>query len=250
MSKNMPHSLILALLLSISFLGFLLIEVLGFGSPTFQGGFLWQKDITGIFYGLVCLFGIFAALFPSSCSQIVNLNKKEKSANNSDLEQDKIISQTFEVRGHHRMCGNFSSHVFRLRGKVFCASCTGLLIGGLLSLAGSILYFFCNWYIGSGLFLFAFGVFGVALNMLSILLFDLWIKHLVRVSLNIYFVFGTFLILVAINEQAQNFGLNLLVIAFSIFWLLTRISLSQWRHNRICNACGVENCAFRHVRAS
>jgi len=246
MSKNTLNNLVLTFLLSKSFFGFLLIGVLSFKAPIFQEGFSRQKEIIGVVFGLICLFGIFAALSPNSCSQIVNLRRKEKPAHRGDLGQNKVISQTFDVRGHHRMCGNFSSHVFHLRGRIFCASCTGLLIGGLLSLAGTVLYFFFNWHIGSGPLLFAFGALGVALNMLSILLFDLWIKHLVRAFLNIFFVSGAFLILVAVDEQAQNFGLNLLVIAFSVFWLLTRILLSQWRHERICSACDVENCVFRH----
>ena len=250
MSKNMLNNLVLTFFLSTSFFGFLLIGVLSFKSPIFQEGFSWQEEIIGVVYGLICLFGIFAALSPNSCSQIVNLRRKEKPAHRGDLEQNKVISQTFDVRGHHHMCGNFSSHVFHVRGRIFCASCNGLLIGGLLSLAGTVLFFFFNWHIGSDPLLFAFGVLGVALNMISILLFDLWIKHLVRAFLNIFFVLGTFLILVAANEHAQNFGLNLLVIAFSVFWLLTRILLSQWRHERICSACGIENCWFRHSGAS
>jgi len=255
MSKDMLHNLTLTFLLSISFFGFLLIGVVSFESPTFQEGSLWQKEIIGIVYGLICIFGILAALFPNSCSQILNHKRKEghsyfKVIASNDLEQGKVISQTFNVQGHHRTCRNFSSHVFHIRSRTFCASCTGLLIGGLLALAETVLYFSCNWHIGSGLFLFALGVSGVALNMLSILLFDAWTRHLVRISLNAFFVFGTFLILVAVNEQAQNFGLNLLVIAFSVFWLLTRILLSHWRHERICNTCDIENCGFRYVSIS
>lgn len=255
MSKNMFSHLTLTFLLATSFFGFLLIGVLGFKSPSiFQADLPWQKEITGIVYGLICLFGVLAALFPHSCLRIFDFKRRENHTHfqpmtPSAVEQGKDISQTFNVRGHHRMCGNFSSHVFHVGNRTFCASCTGLLIGGLLSLTSAILYFFCNWHIGSGLFLFALGVLGVALNMLSILLFDVQVRHLVRVSLNSFFVFGTFLILVAVNEQAKNLALNLLVIAFSIFWLLTRISLSQWSHDRICDTCDVENCVFKHVRA-
>jgi hypothetical protein len=245
MSKNVSRCIALTFLLSVSFFGFFLIGVLS-KSLTSQD-FSWQKETIGTVYGLICIFGILAALFPSNCLRILDLERKKKYV---DLEQNNVNSQNFNVQGHHRMCGNFSSHVFHIGNRTFCASCTGLLIGGLLSLAGTILYFFCNWYIAGVSFLFVFGVSGVALNMISILLFDFWVKYLVRVSLNFFFVFGTFLILVVVNEQVQNFGLNLLVVAFSVFWLLTRILLSQWRHERICDVCDVKNCSFRRVRAN
>jgi len=241
------RNLTLAFLLFVSFFGFLLVGVLGFKSPASQESFPWQKQIVGIVYGIICISGILAALFPKSCLQILNPRRKKMVPN--DLEQSKAISRAVNVQGHHHMCGHFSSHVFNIRSKTFCASCTGLLTGGLLAFVGTVLHFFCNWHIGGSLFLFVIGVSGVALNMLSILLFDVWIRHLVRVCLNFFFVFGTFLILVAVNEQTQSFGLNLLVTSFSVFWLLTRILLSQWRHERICNTCGVKNCGVRQVRA-
>jgi len=255
MSKKLFPNFPLAFSLVVSFFGFLLIGVLGFKSPAFQESFPSQKEIIGVVYGLICVSGILAALFPNSCLQILNLKRREKCAYfkampPSESEQEKAVSQTFNVRGHHRTCGNFSPHVFHIGSRTFCSSCTGLLIGGLLALAGTVLHFFYNWRIGGSLILFAFGVSGIALNMLSILLFDVWVKHLVRISLNIFFVFGTFLILVAVNEQAQSLGLNLLVVAYSGFWLLTRIALSQWRHDRICNACTIEDCGFRHVRGT
>lgn len=252
MSTNMPYNLTLTFLLGVSFFGVLLIGVLGFKSPISQEGFPWQKEIIGMVYGLICIFGMLATLFPNSCLQALNPKREErhihfKAMAPNDLAQDKVVSQPLRLQGHHRVCGNFSSHVFHIRSRTFCASCTGLLIGGMLALAGSVLYFFCNWHIGNSLFLFVLGVLGVALNMLSILLFDAWARHLVRIFLNAFFVFGTFLILVTMDEQVQNFGLNLLVIAFSVFWLFTRILLSQWRHERICSNCDVENCRFKYV---
>jgi hypothetical protein len=51
------------------------------------------------------------------------------------------------------------------------------------------------------------------------------------------FVLGAFMVLVGIDAVVESLFADLLLLAFIVFWIFTRILLSQWDHWRICGNC-------------
>ncbi len=227
-------------LVIISFLGLLLIALLTIFPPAATGNLPWRKPLIGSIFSSICVLGILAVFSPAQCSKILKLGKKE-SLNKSISA--KLISHgmSSSLQGHHPNCGKYSAHIFQIRNKTFCAACVGLLLGGLIALTGSLLYFFGNWRIfgqNSSLMVLV-GILGVGLG-----LFQFKFRNLVRLSLNTFFVLGTFFILVGIDEFVYSLMVDLFVVSLILFWLFTRISLSQWDHEQICSKCNVVGCEF------
>ena len=110
------------------------------------------------------------------------------------------------MQGHHPSCGKFSAHIFRIRGKTFCAACIGLLLGGILALTGALPYFFGNWRIAeqNSSLMVLVGILGVGFG-----LFQFKFRNLVRFSLNTFFVLGTLFILIGIDEFVQSLTVDL-----------------------------------------
>jgi len=147
-------------------------------------------------------------------------------------------SKSSSMQGHHPSCGKFTAHTFRVKDRIFCAACVGLLLGGLLALAESFLYFFFDCYVAEQASLLVYvGVIGVGFG-----LFQHKFRSLIRLSLNTFFVLGTFLILSGIDEMVHSLMVDLFVVSLILFWLFTRISLSQWDHETICSDCKVVDC--------
>ena len=118
-------------------------------------------------------------------------------------------------------------------GRTLCAACTGLLLGALIALIGTAFLFFGGWPIGEvGLPAVLIGVIGTVLGF-----FQLKFRGFIRLVLNVFFVLGAFLILVGIDELTGSLFVDLFLVAFIVFWILTRIQLSQWDHWRICHDC-------------
>ncbi len=134
--------------------------------------------------------------------------------------------------------------MFRIGGKTFCAACTGLFLGGLSALIGIPLYFFSNWCVEhNGSLLVWVGVLGVGFG-----LFQFRFRSFARLFLNMFFVLGTFFVLIGIDKLVHSVAVDLFLVALTAFWLFTRISLSQWDHERICYACKIAACEFADVK--
>jgi len=238
MSQTLTRRIDITYLVIISFLGFFLTEILTVYPPKVHENFLWRKPLIGSIYGLICVFGILAVFSPRRCSRVFDFGKEKLSR----LYPGNFASHGTSsiLRGHHPSCGNFAAHVFRIGDKTFCAACTGLLLGGLLALTGTILYFFGNWRgeQSTSLIVWA-GVLGVGFG-----LFQFKFRSFVRLFLNVFFVLGTFFILVGVDELVHSVVVDLFLVALNLFWLFTRISLSRWDHERICCACKVAACEF------
>ena len=252
MSQKMRPNFDLLFLLSVSFFGLFMVGTLTFYPPAVQESFPWRKPAIGSIFGLICVLGILAVFSPKKCSQAFHQEKGETNLRKTyRLEQDRgglqATSHIFKLRivhGHHPGCENFSSHEFQVGKRTFCTSCMGLLLGALITLAGTIVYFFNEWPIATEiLFLIGVGTLGVAFGLLRFFLFNVR-RRVLRFSLNTFFVLGTFLILIGIDTLTQSLFIDLFLILLSVFWLFTRIRLSQWDHEKICRACGL-TCDFR-----
>jgi hypothetical protein len=239
MSQNLSRSFNITYLVITSFVGLFLAAMLTVYPPRAHENFPWRKPLIGSIFGLICIFGILAVFFPMWCSRIFDLRKKPS---RPYLGKFASHGASLTLQGHHPDCGNFDAHVFRIGEKTFCAACTGLLLGGLLALVGTFLYFFCNWSFGhSSSSIVWIGVLGVGFG-----LFQFRFRSFVRLFLNIFFVLGTFFILIGVDELVNSVNVDLFLVALTLFWLFTRISLSQWDHERICYACKVVACEFRN----
>lgn len=238
------HNSVPTLFLLTSLLGLCLVAALTFSHESLSATFPRRKPLIGSIFGSICLLGIIAGLSPSRCSQMLHFKTKSRKGSSHAAGTSGTGGRIFLLEGHHPNCGNFSAHVFRLRDKTFCAGCTGLILGAVMSIFGVILYFFAGLSIGqSGFIVFWFGFAGVALGLLQ---YNIKVKKsFVHLFLNVIFVFGAFLLLVGVDAVTRSFAVGLYINALSVFWVLTRIVLSQQEHRRICAACDVESCEFR-----
>jgi len=208
---------------SVSIFGLFIVLMLAVNPPMIYESFLWRKLLIGSVFGLICLLGIFAALFPTQCSQLSHFRRLKVN----------FTSHRVHATSHHPGCGKFSAHVIHIRSHTLCAACTGLLLGAITALVGTAFYFFSGWHIEDASFpAVLIGVVGTVLGF-----FQLKFKSFIRLILNVCFVFGTFLILLGIDAIIESLFVDFFITALIVFWILTRIQLSQWDHWRICSSC-------------
>ena len=233
MSQSMLRNRPLMFLLCVSLFGVLLSALLAVFPPVLYEDFVWRKLVVGFIFGLICGLGILATLFPKQCTKVLSLRRGKRHV---------VHGHFSEVGGHHPNCNSFSPHVFQVGNRRFCVACTGLSVGGLLALVGTFLHFFADWHVEQDIVLVVLaGLLGVSLG-----LFQFRVRRrLIRILLNAFFVMGSFLVLIGVDGLTQSLFADLFLVALIVFWLFTRISVSQWDHERICYACGVAVCEFR-----
>jgi hypothetical protein len=121
-------------------------------------------------------------------------------------------------------------------------ACIGLLIGGISALIVSFFYFFGGTqFTGYSMLLVLLGSLGVGIG-----LFQFKFRSFVRLLMNVIFVLGALMVLIGIDMIVYSLFFDFFVICLIVFWLLTRILLSQLDHKIICSSCGVENCEVRN----
>jgi len=226
--------------LLVSFLGLFLIAALTAFPPTVTGDPSWRKPVIGSIFSSICVLGIIAVFSPNKCLKLLEIGKKNRTVG-SDSAKLASHGTSDALQGHHPACGKYDAHIFRIKNKIFCAACAGLLLGGLLALAVASVYFFADWRVAEHSSLMVLlGIVGVSLG-----LFQFKFRSLIRLFVNTVFVLGTLLILMGIDELVHSLFFDLFVVSLIVFWLLTRISLSHWDHERICSDCKIEGCRIR-----
>lgn len=235
--------------ISVSLIGLFLIipltfKVYAIGFTTQKADVFWRKIVISSFFGLICLLGIMAGVFPSKCSGSNHVRKKIKENNRGNDKQGVVDLKPKFFEGHHPNCGNFSSHVMLLRGKKYCAGCTGLVIGAVLFIFGILTYLLTGLSIGEKAVLpFFLGFAGVALGLLQYSFFKMR-RSSIHFILNVLFVLGVLLLFIGIEELTRSIFLELYLVALSLYWILTRIMLSKQGHRKVCAACGLKSCLF------
>ena len=114
------------------------------------------------------------------------------------------------------------------------------MLGGLLAFVWASVYFFYDCHIAKYSSLMI--LLGVTATSIGLLQFKF--RNFSRLIANTIFVLGSLLILIGTDELIQSIFFDLFVICLIVFWLLTRITLSQWDHEMICSSCNVENCSY------
>ncbi len=238
MSQNISRSFHITYLVIVSFLGLFLAFMLTIYPPNVRESLPWRKPLIGSIFALICILGILAVFFPKQCSRVFDFGKRNSSR--PDLGTFASHKTFSTLQGHHPDCGSFSAHVFQIGDKTFCAACTGLLLGGISAFVGTFLYFFSNWRFYPNSFLVVWlGVLVVGFG-----LFQFKFKSFIRLSLNLFFVLGAFLVLIGVDRLVQSVAVDLFLVLLILFWLFTRTLLSQWDHQRLCHGCKVATCEF------
>ena len=223
MIRMQTNRFLIRFYVTISLFGILIVLILALNPPLTGGDFPWRRPIIGASFASICLLGAFASLFPKRCTV---LGHSVKTKNGSPRYPPA------KSKGHHPDCEHFSSHIINVEGHALCAGCTGLFVGALMSLAGALSYFFLRSNIGGDSLAVALGSLGLILGFAQFAL-----RGFLRSAMNVLFVVGAFLILMGMDQLAKNFFVDLFILAMIVFWILTRIELSRWEHDRVCKRC-------------
>jgi prepilin signal peptidase PulO-like enzyme (type II secretory pathway) len=238
----------LLFLVFVSFSTLCLIAMIAFLSPHVSDGFALRRQLTGLIFSALCILGIIAVFFPQHCARSPHTDRliRKRSdfplSGEAELQKLSWIGGVRVKHGHHPLCDPYRQHEFVLGKKTLCSACMGLFCGALISLAGA-------WYVFLQQFtydlpyeiVFTLGavliVFGLAPYVVANPL-----GPVRRFSFNALMTVGMLLALVGVDGKAQSFALNAFLIGFFVFVLLTRINLSQDKHEQICATCG-QTCA-------
>lgn len=184
-----------------------------------------------------------AAVLPSKCSRVFH---DRHAYNNESLggAESNPYRLAITSKGHHAECGRFTAHVLQVRGRTYCAGCLGLLTGALIAIATGLLYAANIVVFGSqaGFVLW----FGFAMVLLGLLQYakPLMTRGSIHFFLNVVFVVGAFFLLVGVIEINGGFAVEIYLLVMILFWILTRIILSNREHQRICTLCEHSSCVY------
>ncbi len=221
--------------LATSIFGLLTTLTLVTTKPIAYDDYFWRKPLIGSLFSAICIAGIIAAFRPNKCSERFGPEETQS------LELDRLPDQQKE--GHHPDCGKFSDHMIASSKRVVCAACSGLALGAFLAFLGALFYFSGgNVSAETGKPMLIAGSILVPLGLAR-----LKSKGFVRLSLNVAFVCGAFLVLAGVDILARNLFFDLFVIGLIGLWIWTRIILSEWDHTRTCSSC-TQDCSLGQSR--
>jgi hypothetical protein len=238
----------LLFLVFVSFSTLCLIAVITFLSPRFSDGFAWRRQLTGAIFSVLCILGVLAVFFPRDCARsphkehLISERSDFSLQGEHDLQKSSWIGVVTVTHGHHPTCPPYRQHEFVFGKKTLCSACMGLFCGALISLAAAWLIFLQQ---------FPYNLpYGIVFTIGAVLIVVGLVPYVVanplgpvrRFSFNALMIVGMLLALVGVDGRAHSFALNAFLIAFFVFVLFTRISLSQDKHEQICATCG-QTCA-------
>lgn len=235
-SESKKHyNLTVLFLMSTSIFGLFLSLFFVVYPPILEDDWPFRNLTVGSAFCAICILGIFAAVFPGSCSTIPNFGKR----NRGDESQPVIHEKT--LRAHHPSCENYSNHVLRVGNREFCATCTGLLVGASAVIIATIIYFFGGFRVGEPYILVSGGASAVIIGLLQSAL-PKSSNGYTRFFASVIFVVGCFLMLVSLDEAVKSIAIDLFSVALSILWIMTKIAFSQWDHHETCSQCSTGSC--------
>ena len=223
----MSSKFFLLFLVAVSIVGLLFVPLLLLQPTLQENPSLLRQPLVGALYGVVCVLGVVAVFYPGRCRLLF---KKPAASPNPQ----KTASSTVGFRGHHPDCPKFEANRIAFRGSVFCAACTGLLIGAIAAMAGIVL--------------FSLGFFGLGAENLWILtagevlllvgLAQIKLGGYIKMAVNALFVAGSCIVLIAADLAAGSFLVDAYVMGLIVFMLWFRILLSEWNNKKTCLMCG------------
>jgi hypothetical protein len=221
-------------LIVISIFGIIITVYLIVYANRLEEKFDFHNIIVGSVFGAVCLIGGLASISPNFCGKISSFEMIRKL--NSIHSTKKSNS-----RGHHYPCDKYLNHILRADEKYFCATCSGLLIGAFIGIIGSIWYFSGYVHVERvsnlaliGTIVVFFGLFQSILPKMN--------GSLARFFAGISLVLGSFFLLISLDQTIKSTFIDLFFIIISVFWVFTKINLSQREHRLTCLNCSIKQC--------
>ncbi len=179
-------------------------------------------------YATVSSCGIVAVLFPSACSGILGTKKTlTKNTETPAIHETRVFGLRL-VHCHH-FGAEMGTHELQIKGKSYCATCFGLLTGAIFSMVSVGIFATYGWPSRLDLS-YAYGLYflGVAGPTLGLILaHGSHLRPRVRFALSAFFVVGTGFTLIATDTLTGSMTADVLVILLAVFWVLSRVSLSQ-----------------------
>jgi len=215
-----------------SILGLLLLIPLTFSYSWSRVPF--QPQLVGGFFILICSVGAIMGVYPSKVLAL--LGDYRMKADESDGHSSR------GSKGHHPPCGRFTNHTLSVAGRTICAGCTGLVLGAMIAIAGSLAYFLIGLSPTDPIIVFWLGFAFVTLGLLQHRI-DLD-NPLIHASLNVVFVLGAFLLEVGVDSINGSILAHTYLLVITAYWIVARIALSEADHASICGRCGQEGCPF------
>ncbi len=237
-------------LIFISFFGLFLLIAMYLWSPPLKTYYILQESLILLIYTVICILGMFAAIYPSYCQGLIKFQNK---FNIDSLDSNNLISNSpdninIKFEGHHPDCGRFKHHIFNIRGRKYCPGCSGLFIGATIAVVGTLLYFVSLTlgisapYVQISLYGQIFFPLGVVMVLLALcMIVFLNMKKELKFTANLVLVLGSFLMLIGIVEVKANLLIEIYFIILVLFWILTRIIISESYHEKICYDCQKES---------
>lgn len=236
MPRRKGLNFVLIFAIGVSLFGSFTTVMIALYQPVSLEDFFWRKPLIGSVFSSICISGLITVFFPKKCSETFYLHEREKPTSSKD-ENFSVHRASIVLKGHHPDCGKFSAHTVRIGRHVFCAACTGLLLGAVIAFTGAVLYFFLGQNFEQ------LGILAVLVGQVGLILGLIQFKFrgYARLLINTFFVFAAFLTLTGIDRLAENTFIDVYVTVLIIFWVWTRITISEWDHSTTCYACG-EHC--------
>ncbi len=224
----MPSKLFLVLLIAVAVFGLAVAPLLLLQNSIQADQFSFRRPLISALYTAICVLGVVAVFYPKKCRMIFQPNVSSNAAKPSASSLDVAI------KGHHPDCENYSANRIAMGGRVFCAACSGLLIGALAALAGIglfVLGFFD--FVAGNLWVLAAGEILMLMGLAQIRFCGY-----LKVAANVLFVVGSFACLVAVDLVGQSLLADAYMLGVIVFLLWLRILLSEWYNRRKCWVCG------------
>ena len=224
---NVPDfSLMFAVILSI--FGAVTITVLLLQPVNYVSDFTFTPTIVGSLYVGICVLGICAVFYPKKCQRTFIFQKSVK-----PFRDQSVTPRMLRFIGHHPACSKFSVNQIEIRKTVLCAACSGLLVGAVVALVGAIFYFFIGYtFLWLDPWILVVSNAGMLLG-----LFQFKFARYVKLGVNASFVFGSFITLVIADQLGKSLFIDLYVFGLIVFFLATRIRLSEFYNKRTCRQC-------------
>lgn len=229
MPRKEPSTFLLSFLAAVSVLGLALVPLLLL-QPNLQADLSpFRRPFIGAVYSAICIAGIIAVFYPRKCRMTFQ---------KPSIYRDYMptAASTVQFKGHHPNCEKFSGNRIIIRGSPFCAACSGLLIGGIVSMI-VIVWFSLGFFnlVNGSLWILVVGEI-----LLLVGLAQTKMSGYIKVAVNSLFVVGSCVSLVISDLVGQSLLVDGYVLGLIVFMLWFRILMSEWNNKRMCLTCG--NC--------
>ena len=229
------RDLTLSFLALTSIFGLLLSLLFAVYPPILEDDWAFRGLAAGSAFCAVCILGVFAALFPGSCSKMPSFEK------NSGGEESHSSVHEKTSEAHHPLCDNYSTHVLHVGGRKICATCTGLSVGAFGVVVGAIMYFTGGFRVGVPHVLALIGGLAVVAGLLQSAM-PKSCNGYARFFFSVIFVVGCFLMFTGLDAAAKSITIDLFFVALCVLLIMTKIAFSKRDHSEICSQCSRESC--------